>query len=785
MPTLATSLQYLPLTGVITPVATTTYLPRNGTIVSIPFITNYAIFTSGNLLACYGKYNTVWDWAAFITTNVITISGGSSNYFNLNSSIYTLSGNSTPRLSTWGQLGSALAVTVSSGPKLWAYEGNTLGTVNTIVTATNMVWTVSTAKWVTTIAGISGNPDLTTNFNSIPLALNESLWQQGVPLNVSYYDNTYINLSATQFVYAALSSSNNGVIVYSGPSAVNVLLTATIFSVAPPFIKIYTPNRLALTGTNINFENLITNTAYVSTTVFIVNEPNQTPITINDNRDVTFNFKYPGSKTLTVNVYTKYDPVNPITYDFTNIVSILPYYDNVNSAEYHIANPTVQLPYPNQPQIAPNDWVTEDSINSCITKIYNNLNYLYTLGKVYSDTAYEYFGYLGTPLTDTNWNVNIPHIDTYYNSITSVSVVNDIFIDVVSKENILYTITNKNINVLDVNYTPNILSITHTYDGITSFENLVSVGIDSVGKIIVLDSVLSQVFVFYVRNNTLVKFTNWGGYGSAASNSKFNQPSDLCVDQQDCIWVSDTGNSVVKQYSNTGAWIQTIRNNDFKTYPPLSVTVDSQLNVHILTKKGVYVYSYTGTYLYTYQYNTYSGDDMPVKITSSYNREIIYIAFNTQVLKFFRTGVYNGIVMNNQLGVTGVTGLFQDEYRNVLITSSDKILKFVDIMVLNNLQGYLPNSYWSLNDILIHKEEYVQNWVYTKALQKLWDNIELFKNTLLYTNTGCKTYTPSPYSKDKIVIGQNEIVTSATVNRLLGYLWENFLTIIKFYTPNC
>ena len=106
-------------------------------------------------------------------------------------------------------------------------------------------------------------------------------------------------------------------------------------------------------------------------------------------------------------------------------------------------------------------------------------------------------------------------------------------------------------------------------------------------------------------------------------------------------------------------------------------------------------------------------------------------------------------------------------------------------MTIKRLKGTLPSNYWSLDDILIHKEEYIQNWVYTKSFQRMWDNIEIFRNTLLFDSTTCKGYKPPVHGKEKMIIGQNEIVTSTVINRVLGYLWDNFNTLLDYFDPSC
>jgi hypothetical protein len=389
------------------------------------------------------------------------------------------------------------------------------------------------------------------------------------------------------------------------------------------------------------------------------------------------------------------------------------------------------------------------------------------------------------------WNVNIPKLDTFYNEQSQPAIqLRCMYNGVASKNNVLFLAQKTQIKVLKSDYTAGVQVVRARTGNNTNFSNIKNICLDSAGKVYVLDSILSQVFVYdypdvpsdFIDSSL---FTVWGGFGSAGSTTKFSNPNDIHVDQLDNVWICDTGNSVVKHYSNTGTWLKTIRDDEFKTFSPISLTVDSQQNVHVLTSNGIRVYTYNGIFSYSYSYNEFVSANEPVKINASYNKEIIYVAFKTQVLKFFRTGVFAGYIIQSKQYVDNITGLYHDEYRNLLITVNDRVYKYPDLMLLRQLKGTLPSSYWKLEDLLIHKEEYVQNWVYTKSFQRLWDNIEIFRNTLQYSTGNCKSYTLPIHGKDKMIIGQNEIVTSTVVNRVLGYLWENFYSMVKYFDPSC
>jgi hypothetical protein len=388
------------------------------------------------------------------------------------------------------------------------------------------------------------------------------------------------------------------------------------------------------------------------------------------------------------------------------------------------------------------------------------------------------------------WNLSVPGLNRFYDPIPLCDISPGcIYTGVASKNNILLLGHGSAFRILSSDYTARYFEGRRTFDDYTEFGDIKNICIDSKNRIIVLDNLQSKVFVYRGEDNfdNLKLFNSWGGYGSSISRNKFNDARDVHVDQYDNIWISDTGNFCVKQYSNTGSWINTIIDDRLRNSAPLSVCVDSQNNVHILTEKNILVYSYEGVFIFGYDYLEYT-KSVGIKINSSYNREIIYLCTNTQVLKFYRTGVVGGYILRNKQCVDNITGIYHDEFRNLLITTNSRVLKYTDPMVISSNKGPLPPYYWKLEDILIHPEEYIQNWVYNKALQRLWDNIEYFRSTIYFKNNSsnlCKHYKPPIYTKADITIHQNEIVTSVVLNRVFNYLWENFKTLIDYFDPSC
>jgi len=882
-------------------IANVIYLPVDRSEVAYyPSIT-LGLAGSKSLSACYDKYGALWKWSTFEKNTLSSVDG--------------LSSTRVPFPSSWSTMQCTLCAGSNNPglygtfPKKWRPEGSLSAEYFNPsflpCSANPVTWTLESYDETGKFNWIIG-PQTTSPLSastSFSFTLNLSNYGEKI-YTVSEVNNTKLYLTFTM----PTTCLDTEVIP---PTATVSYITETysITSVPPPAIRLYTPNRFVLSGSNVKFENLITLTDNIASLTADFDD-NNIFIRSGNNLKNDFYVTYftEGVKTVTVQAILNYS-TTPLLQKFPEIVRVVKEYDTVSEAKYRSEQTAINLPYTIPPQVGANDWIIAENINSCLTKIYDNLSYLDSIGNVYSGTYSDYFGYLGVQptiqgpltalspwtwedvdclntslpysvtwadlLTATNpantgrfaqpwgtwlyqtcgsakndpncfgryctewnwkarkianaafpitwkdtitngpfakrwyfetcvdpekpvitvcdeglWNVNIPNINRYYDPIANPAVQpRCIYTGVASKNNTLYLAQKTQVKLLTSDYNATFSDYRNTYDGTINFSGIRNVCLDSEGKIFVLDNILSQVAVYKpvqsTSLNTLPVFTNWGGAGGAAANNSFNNPNDICVDQLDNVWVCDTGNFVIKHYSNTGTWLNTIYDSVFKLYPPLSLAVDSSKRLHVLTTKEVRVYNYEGTFITSYQYLNFTDNQIGVKIISSYNREIIYLATNASVIKYFKNTVFAGYIVQNKQNVTNITGLYHDEFRNLLITVNDKILKYSDLMTIKQLKGTLPTAYWSLNDILIHKDEYIQNWVYTKAFERLWDNIELFRNSLQYSTGNCKSYISPLHGKEKMIIGQNEIVTSVVVNRVLKYLWENFYTLVKYFDPSC
>jgi hypothetical protein len=387
-----------------------------------------------------------------------------------------------------------------------------------------------------------------------------------------------------------------------------------------------------------------------------------------------------------------------------------------------------------------------------------------------------------------NWNVNIPYIDEYYDPLKAcTNEKRCIYTGVASRENIIYATRSTSVCVLSSDYESTLIGARHTLDSSIGFKDLCGIAIDSKNNFFVIDRVLCRVAVYSYKKNTTEPWTLeniWGEPGPRAINNRFFRPNDIHIDKHDTVWVPDTGNNCVKQYTNTGNWIQTLFDNEFLKRPPLSVGVDEADKVHILVENAIRVYSYEGSFLFEYSIDVTSP---PKKINTNYNRQIIYVTYETCVKKYTRVGLpFKNLFEDNRFCGTGVGGIYQDEYRNVLVLYGDKILKFVHILKQKNTKSIMTESFWNtVSKIFIDRDEYVQDWVYNKAFQRMWDAIEAFRSSLFYDTTYCKGYRPPIFQKHEVCIGQNEPVTSIVINRCLENLWANLCSVVSYYDPEC
>jgi len=722
----------------------------------------------------------------------------------------------------------------------------------------------------------TANPASTTPDWALTTAILSSTIQQ-FNFQLSYYNQDYITNAllrasigyTTQFNLSAIAVKGIYIPTRSGSDRYNpgkdwvaryqYIPYSFSANIDPlPVTNIYTPNYYNLTGTNVYFTNVWSNSTVkaipISTTV-LYKDLSTAPLVEGELGSLYFDSKDIG--VIDLSAVTTFNDLSgnlyKTKYHNPGIFEIVNRYDDVETNHYRSELSPLILTHNTAPRLSPNEWVTSDNVNSIIDKFNICINELDQYSSLYQNAnkitgrlLQEYIQDLYTTVLTltsinvldgsiTSFNTNpiytietplsgivtfgatlsanlvttlvptlvevppgyrytwiVPTIDpiAFANWPTpQLSSSNESFVDMVPLEQTgqLIFAHQNSLNLIENQYQTYIANTEVSVDAIFAFQKIQAIGATSNDYVVVLDSGLPRVSVYTITNNQFNLFTTWGRAGMQQSKQGFNKPTDLHIDQNNLIWVADYGNNCIKKFTINGKNLLTLTSEYFNLNSPYSVCVDSQENIHALTDAGVYVFDASGNYLFNYTFpDTVVGT---TSINSSYNRECVYITYSTGVVKYFRTGVIYNYTINDQVLadesiLTGFNSIHQDKYRNLYITVADQAIRIADVMKLRRYKSQtVDRTMWTNEQLYVHKEEYVQPWVYLKSFHRLWDNIELFRNSLFYNETGNRVYVSPTYQKSDLVIGQNEIVTNAVINRLCSQLWTNLRSIINFFNP--
>jgi hypothetical protein len=662
----------------------------------------------------------------------------------------------------------------------------------------------------------------------------------GVPKNETTVIRITPGLQYTLQLKQAHPSASDWCLENTVVSSDSNSMLVTAYPITP---IIYNPNRHVVTGENVVFENLVQCFPGVSSLTWAdrgaafdtsICTPYITSFSAAGDYDITLSTKYFLGPT-----------ENTIQNTFSNIVNVQTEYTQFDSDISRVFGIT-RLVFPHDKAdvfMAPNEWVVADTFNACIIKLHNNLQYLQNMSKLYDVPPTEYIGWYGTLYYNnsakrTRWFTNTPlnsyaydrpdyAIDHSFNRLQSCFI----------KDDILYVSNGTSVSILSSNLFGDVIS-RRDYKTIgDDFTNVRSVEVDSDNRIYLLDS-HDETFTGS-KNRVLVFSYNfaldqwqllyeWGGLGGPNAKSKFNNPNDLYLDQNNVVWVADTDNQRVKKYTRTGSWLGTIESEYFTdTEKPMSVTSDDDLNLYVLTNSQVVKFDSSDMFVEKF--------DIPggaLKIQKARDGGFVYVTYSDRVVKFLVSGVPAGTIAQNDfsLYVKDYRDTFHDSHRNLYIVNKNHILKYVDKLYIVSLALDVSSKLWPLEKLLVQKDEYVQDWVINRCLHRMWDNIELVRQSLIgkfgyetfrtvttaislsarapdddfdycnydwlydygvripqeivyeYEKPVVRTFKPAEYKmlpcqKSTLYVGINEFSSAEVYNRCFGCLYDNLETV--------
>lgn len=433
----------------------------------------------------------------------------------------------------------------------------------------------------------------------------------------------------------------------------------------------------------------------------------------------------------------------------------------------------LKMPYDiEEVTIQPNDTVTVDVVNLKLKHIYDNFLYLYSKAKIASNiipvSSTAILG-VSTGAVDLAWCYGLSSSQFESAALQEYYPINNtkVLFAAANKELPQYTlITSDGKSVLMFfNYNDDTPVTTFTYmfsafnPGLYNeifFIDVVAIKEGPDNSFLILDKGHNTLYQYDARglytsdnmfSNKLRLRNLLGEFGPTSEKLSFNAPTDV-VTYNNEVYVLDTGNSCVKRYDNNLNWLNTyLLNKDFLNTGPLKLQVDNNGTFYCLLSGNI-INLYTNNFenkqeiIIDYLNNTEQAIDI---VFSKTDYDIYYLVTTENVYKGLTNDLNNTIgkyllylqkynnTQNISAFATMPSGLNDKNF--LASKNSVKNAGIVGIFLDNkNLYDNLTEpdfDIYSLDEILIKPEEYVQSWVINKAISKLIANHLRFTDQII------------------------------------------------------
>lgn len=276
------------------------------------------------------------------------------------------------------------------------------------------------------------------------------------------------------------------------------------------------------------------------------------------------------------------------------------------------------------------------------------------------------------------------------------------------------------------------------------------------GKIFMLAPDFNRVLCYSRFNDMdsrtpydMVFMYDFGGLGGGDSNLRFNNPIELAVDNGlhenigQILYVLDEGNQCVKAFNSYGAFVAKVPYDliKYNSEKAVSLAVGRDGTICVLTTHRILYHDLDGHKKGEYKLPRLN----PLQICANKNSNFLYVLYDDDIVKVSTTGLFVGNFsvssVWHKIGGWRVNEIpeFYGKIRMMAATKYDQIYLVLDNIVLiyadllreMALAGNTYDKYsWSLDDIKIGKQEYMQDFVVNAALHRMYDNIDLFKRSI-------------------------------------------------------
>jgi len=399
------------------------------------------------------------------------------------------------------------------------------------------------------------------------------------------------------------------------------------------------------------------------------------------------------------------------------------------------------LPYSfNSIEIQPNELATASTFNLKLKKLYDNLLYMYGLCNI----------------ADFNIGTNTQLISSNLSSITGCKSAISYYSETGVTQNNLIVNDNNTIRLFNINsnFNPTLVlsqSLIDPLSGTLFFENITGLAVDGEDTLYVADGTINNLYSYdlkgaagddYIRKSKLFLKDTIGGVGGRYEPLKFKNLKNI-VYTGEVVIAEDFGNKCFKVYDKNLNWISTtVAITLFNTITSFnSLAYNAKYKKLFGVKDSNLIIMDVGTNYGVVSSTSYDYSDLlrtsetliDIKV-SEYDEDIFYVLSNQRLFKkwitkpFYNIGVYENTGIKNNLykwltNTQSDSGNTIQLYTTSTNLSSNLLIEFNDdTNLISLLQDNFFNIY-TIEDIAINPEEYIQSWVYNKSIQKLMYNI--------------------------------------------------------------
>jgi hypothetical protein len=530
--------------------------------------------------------------------------------------------------------------------------------------------------------------------------------------------------------------------------------------------------------------------------------------------DKTFYYQYSSTGTFYVTYSAIYQDGS-----YKNFISVDPFIIKENWPEYNqeslriINETTLTFPYTlDQILIQPNEFGDSDIFNNSIQRTWECLEYLKGNIKTMNiDSPIAYYGWLGTTsenrASGIRWYTS-SYGSQYLNEVTTAISNGTSFFsnikDIDITKNYIFVLDENKFRVFenDKNAKEIKFSNIDELNSIVFDPKSIAVTEDE-NSIYVLDSIKNRTYRFdfdfsQPLNPIFSLVLTLGSFGSLNETNKFDFPSEIKY-KNDSLYILDFNNKCVKQFNRDLSWMHTYYDNSFEEDQLLNIAVHPNQMLYIIGKSlNIYVFDLFGETIYkVFKLQGIQPDEIITKIFFSEVGEFLYVVTKNSILKYTATGEYITTVVMPETNLDFVSGQIS-EYRSLNFTTKNSIIRVQDFVEIFEIGDGLESNYWSLEQMLLNKDEFAQDLNYNFAFQKINQNLKTFRNSLnskfvfvteqtsrgtisyfslVPISTEDKPIFEEDIENENLHIGVNEFHIPPVINRELEKLYNALITL--------